>query len=378
MTMRMRHVRDSQRGQSLLETIMALGIIVIAVTATIGLLISTMKSGRTSTNRVIAANLAREAIEAARDIRDSNWLKIQANDAYTDTSFDGLFDQDDPNPHHVRFAVFNYLLDNNNYLCPGGTRICYRSGGPAGSECTLPDGSWQRNYWSMEDIAGRSNCGVQTTGSHIGDPLYGQSCYRSYQAGTGKYDGVIAYAGKNSQCSHKYDGQQVTYPCARVFENHDDYYGGTSAIHGVGYGYFNQLPEFCYLKNNTPGTCNPMVGHNFIFYNDSSCIIDPPPAIPPYVHSRDPSKVPPTTPTPFDRWVVFDPICRLDNDADGVPDINPNNPDTEKVVITDGQTCAANYLLVGLRVQSHVVWQDGTGQHEVVLEDRLYNWKYVK
>lgn len=366
MKMQTRQIRHSEHGQSLLETIMALGIIVIAVTATIGLLISTMKSGRTSVNRVIAANLAREAIEAARDIRDTNWLKIQANDAYTDSTFDGLFGESNivGKYNHVRFPVFNYILDSNNIICKD---ICYRNGGPAGSECYGPDGSF-RNTWTMEDIAGKSNCAVRANG----DPLPGQSCYRSYQAGTGKYDGVIAYAGKNSQCSHLYDGQAVTYPCARVFENHDDYYGGTGAIHGVGFGYFNQLPEFCYLDNNDSSSCNPMVDHNFVFHEDGgNC-----PSV------RPPGDVPPTTPTPFDRWIVFDPICRIDSDGNGIPDINPNNPDTEKVVTTDGETCAVNYLLVGLRIQSHVSWVDGTTTatkpHEVVLEDRLYNWKYVK
>lgn len=374
MTQHIRPTRITNSGQSLLETIMALGIILIAVTATIGLLISTMKTGKTSTNRIIAANLAREGIEAARQIRDSNWLRIQANedvdsgtaDIQLPGTFDGLFGESSAAGvyHHVRYPVLNNFLNTYQYYCPIGSPIrrCYRS---SIALCFYRDAS-DMNYWTMEDIDGESNCATDISGN----PATGQTCFRNYRKLPlpGAYDQVIAYAGKNTMCTYEYDNEEVTYPCGQVFENHDVFFGGGENNNGVGFGYFNQLPESGYLKDGTPDSNNPIVDHNFTFYRGDCSVRG----------YNDPSEpLIPTTPTPFNRWMVFDPICRVD-DGTGIPVVNPNDPNNEKVITTDGQTCPANNLLVGLRVQSHVAWSDGTGPHEVVLEDRLYNWKYVK
>jgi len=52
----------------------ALTIIVSAVTSSLALVQSSLTSTRISGSQVIAANLAREGIEVVRSIRDSNWL----------------------------------------------------------------------------------------------------------------------------------------------------------------------------------------------------------------------------------------------------------------------------------------------------------------
>jgi len=53
----------------------ALTIIVTAVSSSLSLVQSSLTSSRISGSEVVAANLAREGIEVVRSIRDSNWLR---------------------------------------------------------------------------------------------------------------------------------------------------------------------------------------------------------------------------------------------------------------------------------------------------------------
>jgi Tfp pilus assembly protein PilV len=62
----------SQQGQSLLELIVAIGVIVAGVLGTLTLIIATIQAGKEGSNRIIAQNLAREGIEIVRSIRDGN------------------------------------------------------------------------------------------------------------------------------------------------------------------------------------------------------------------------------------------------------------------------------------------------------------------
>jgi Tfp pilus assembly protein PilV len=72
-----------EKGQTLLEMIIAAGIIIASVITIISLSIVTIRGGRASEYRVIAANLAREGIEYFRNIRDTNWL-VEDNSWDTD------------------------------------------------------------------------------------------------------------------------------------------------------------------------------------------------------------------------------------------------------------------------------------------------------
>ncbi|MBI4709463.1 MAG: hypothetical protein HY764_04675 [Candidatus Portnoybacteria bacterium] len=70
--------RTSQKGFSLLDVIVAIGIITIAFFTILGLFQYVSLSSRYSSDRFIAANLAQEGIEIVRSIRDSNWLSGDA------------------------------------------------------------------------------------------------------------------------------------------------------------------------------------------------------------------------------------------------------------------------------------------------------------
>lgn len=66
-------------GQSLLEVIIAIGIIVTVLFGVWVLFLSNYNTEREAETRIVAANLAREGIEAVKNLRDSNWIKINEN-----------------------------------------------------------------------------------------------------------------------------------------------------------------------------------------------------------------------------------------------------------------------------------------------------------
>ncbi|MBI2552536.1 hypothetical protein HYW17_04545 [Candidatus Uhrbacteria bacterium] len=65
------------RGQGLLETVVAIGIITTGLFSVITLVISNLTTQREAAFRYQAMNFAREGVELARNIRDSNWLTGQ-------------------------------------------------------------------------------------------------------------------------------------------------------------------------------------------------------------------------------------------------------------------------------------------------------------
>ena len=64
--------KNNQNGQSLMELIVAIGVIVAGVLGILTLIIATILAGKEGSNRIIAINLAREGIEIVRSIRDGN------------------------------------------------------------------------------------------------------------------------------------------------------------------------------------------------------------------------------------------------------------------------------------------------------------------
>lgn len=85
-----------QAGQSLVEMVIAIGIIVTGLIGALALTVSNLSGSAEAGSRVVAANLAKEAVEVARNIRDTNWLENAAWD-------DGLSSGSD----FTAIAVFN-------------------------------------------------------------------------------------------------------------------------------------------------------------------------------------------------------------------------------------------------------------------------------
>lgn len=70
---------STKRGESLIETLIAITIVITALSAIMALFSSSNQTNQTTKERVIALNLAREGIEAVRYIRDTNWLNYSNN-----------------------------------------------------------------------------------------------------------------------------------------------------------------------------------------------------------------------------------------------------------------------------------------------------------
>jgi len=66
----------NRRAETLSETIIALSILAIGITASSAVIASSMQNMGLAKNRIVAVNMAREGIEAVRSIRDTNWLKF--------------------------------------------------------------------------------------------------------------------------------------------------------------------------------------------------------------------------------------------------------------------------------------------------------------
>ena len=74
-----RRINNCQRGESLLEVIIAVSILSTIMVSVFSLLIRGSATNVNVTNRVVAINVAREGAEAVRNIRDTNWLKYSGN-----------------------------------------------------------------------------------------------------------------------------------------------------------------------------------------------------------------------------------------------------------------------------------------------------------
>ncbi len=64
----------AHRGQSLVELLIAIFVIVVGLTAATNMIFSNARIQEDSAERVVAANLAREGVELAKAVRDSNWV----------------------------------------------------------------------------------------------------------------------------------------------------------------------------------------------------------------------------------------------------------------------------------------------------------------
>jgi type II secretory pathway pseudopilin PulG len=64
-----------QSGQTLVETVVAIFILTMGVSAAVGLAVYVLSSSSSVAKQIVAVGLAREGIEAVKNIRDTNWLQ---------------------------------------------------------------------------------------------------------------------------------------------------------------------------------------------------------------------------------------------------------------------------------------------------------------
>ena len=67
--------KTKSRGETILEVLLAVAALTMVLTAAFTVLSRATATNQNIKNRIIALNLAREATEAVRNVRDTNWLK---------------------------------------------------------------------------------------------------------------------------------------------------------------------------------------------------------------------------------------------------------------------------------------------------------------
>jgi prepilin-type N-terminal cleavage/methylation domain-containing protein len=81
---------EKREGFTLIELIIAIGVFTTGILGAFTLALADLKVSKDNFNRVVSANLAREGLELARNIRDSNWLRIDGNEDCEPATTDSL------------------------------------------------------------------------------------------------------------------------------------------------------------------------------------------------------------------------------------------------------------------------------------------------
>ena len=63
------------QGQSIVETLIAVGVIIVGVVGVLSLVVGASSAGKVSKEVIIGTNLAREGTEVVRSLRDNNWMQ---------------------------------------------------------------------------------------------------------------------------------------------------------------------------------------------------------------------------------------------------------------------------------------------------------------
>ena len=164
---------NRQTGQTIIETMVALFIMVMGITAALGLASYSLNASSGIRNQIIGMGLAREGIEAVKNMRDTNWLQGQ--------------------------------LDTNCYNFDDGssTANCYTDWLAPTSGYTIPTG----NFFLSFNSAGAAN-GYWVTGSALGNPW-----------GLTLLNGLYTASGTSASSSGFYRQVSVTQDNTAPFNN---------------------------------------------------------------------------------------------------------------------------------------------------------------
>ncbi len=136
-------LNKTNSGQSLIEALIAITVLVVGIISLISLLMNARSTAREVEKETIATQLGAEVMEAARFVRDSNWLRREDGDG-TAEYYDGLRDG----------TLYNGYYTWDPTSADPGTAIMFRftSGGPTtDQEKIWIDGS---DYYRQHQIPG--------------------------------------------------------------------------------------------------------------------------------------------------------------------------------------------------------------------------------
>lgn len=127
----------NQKGQTIIETVIGIVILIMGITASVGLATFALNSTSNVTKQLVATGLAREGVEALRNMRDTNWL--QSAD--------------------LRANCYNFQVPSaNNAACYGDWMTAFYDLNPSGGNCCVLDISTtatdEKNYWQLGNSSG--------------------------------------------------------------------------------------------------------------------------------------------------------------------------------------------------------------------------------
>lgn len=104
------HATGRKRAESLIETLTAITVIVIATAAALSVLRTSLRGNNVIGDKVVAMNLALEGIEAVRNMRDTNYLRFASD---PDNCWDALDVEDVADcatADHLSDQSYNYYF----------------------------------------------------------------------------------------------------------------------------------------------------------------------------------------------------------------------------------------------------------------------------
>ncbi len=152
-----------ERGQTLIETLAAIFILVMGITAAVGLAIYALNSSSSITKQIIATGLAREGLEAVRNMRDTNWL----NDTL---SVDGCYNFDTGQSNQA--DCYKHWLGTNGpppafCLDPSNGNPC--NGNTTDMDYSLAFDSTSINFWVLQKQKTQQNYGMTFLTGDLGN-----------------------------------------------------------------------------------------------------------------------------------------------------------------------------------------------------------------
>ncbi len=117
----------NKRAFTLLETIVAIGLIVGGLVGTLALVAQSTRDVRGADNRLIAAQLAQESIEVVVAIRDTNWIQGHTANALTRnirTTQRGIVNYNSTAVQQVNQNQFCLLRNAEGYYVHGTPATC--------------------------------------------------------------------------------------------------------------------------------------------------------------------------------------------------------------------------------------------------------------
>lgn len=114
--------KQNAAGFTLIETIVAVGIIVIGLISALTLITNSLFYVSNIGDRLIAANLTAEGVEVARNIRDNNWLQnLSWNNGLTDGDYQVSYNSIALLPYNGNPLLFDSATGLYNYSSGAST-----------------------------------------------------------------------------------------------------------------------------------------------------------------------------------------------------------------------------------------------------------------